>query len=242
MNIPGLLAPYATAIQKIESSGNYGATGPVTKSGDRAYGAYQVMGANIPTWSQQALGKTLTPQQFLSDKDAQDAIFAHQFSNNMQKYGSPQDAASVWFTGHPQAQGGSSSDILGTTGNQYVDKFNAALPTGPLADSQNSIVAPAVPAPAAATPDAASAAAAPKNDGLLGAGGLADRALQSKGLMSALDGLMGGGSGGQKQQAPAPAAPQMPNMINPAEDAQRMAQAGQLMQALKARRVPGLMV
>ena len=69
------MADYASAISGIESGGNYSALGPKTKSGDQAYGKYQVMGANIPQWSQEALGKPLTPDQFLADPAAQDAIF-----------------------------------------------------------------------------------------------------------------------------------------------------------------------
>ena len=82
------------------------------------------MGANIPSWSQQAIGRTLTPDQFLADPAAQDAIFNNIFGANMAKYGTPQDAASVWFTGRPLAQGGTSADVNGMTGNAYVDKFN----------------------------------------------------------------------------------------------------------------------
>lgn len=119
------LAKAREAIASIESrgSGDYGALGNPT-GGDRAYGRYQVMGANIPSWSQQALGRTLTPDQFLADPAAQDAIFNNIFGANMAKYGTPQDAASVWFTGRPLAQGGTSADVNGMTGNAYVDKFN----------------------------------------------------------------------------------------------------------------------
>ncbi|MFN3319932.1 MAG: phage tail length tape measure family protein [Allorhizobium sp.] len=126
-NMPGSMSAYAAAIRKIESSGNYQALGPVTSSGDRAYGAYQVMGANIPSWTKGALGQSLSPQQFLSSSSAQDAVFNKYFGQSLAKYGNANDAASVWFTGRPLAQGGNASDILGTTGKAYVDKFNTAL-------------------------------------------------------------------------------------------------------------------
>ena len=42
---------YASAISSIESGGNYQEKGPVTSSGDRAYGKYQIMGQNIPGWT-----------------------------------------------------------------------------------------------------------------------------------------------------------------------------------------------
>ena len=127
----GDLARYAAAIRTTESgsaAGNYGALGPITKSGDRAYGAYQVMGNNIPSWTKDALGKSLTADEFLKDKAAQDAVFNKQFGGSVAKYGNADDAASVWFTGRPLAQGAGLKDVLGTSGSSYVDKFNNALP------------------------------------------------------------------------------------------------------------------
>lgn len=126
----GASDPYAKAIQANESGGNYGALGPVTKSGDRAYGAYQVMGNNVGPWTQEVLGRSLTPDQFLNDRAAQDAVFKAKFGQSVAKYGNPQDAASVWFTGKPLAQGATRKDILGTTGQGYVDNFIASLGSG----------------------------------------------------------------------------------------------------------------
>jgi hypothetical protein len=116
---------YRRAIQNIESSGgDYSLLGPVTKSGDRAYGAYQVMGNNIPEWTQTHLGRRMSPDEFLADKDAQDKVFDGQFGSYVNKYGNPQDAASAWFTGGPRATGANKKDILGTSGSSYVDQFN----------------------------------------------------------------------------------------------------------------------
>lgn len=113
------------AIAAIESrgSGDYSAIGPRTRSGDRAYGRYQVMGANIPAWTQVALGSELTPQQFLANPAAQDAVFDRQFGASVARYGNVSDAASVWFTGRPLAQGAAANDNLGTTGASYVSRF-----------------------------------------------------------------------------------------------------------------------
>ena len=120
---------WANAIASIESagSGDYSALGPVTAKGNRAYGRYQVMDFNIGPWTEKYVGRRLTPEEFLASKEAQDAVFAGEFGGNVEKYGNPQDAASVWFTGKPVATGGNRKDILGTTGNVYVDKFNNAL-------------------------------------------------------------------------------------------------------------------
>ena len=117
----------AHAITSIESGGRYDAMGPVTPRGDRAYGRYQIMGANIPEWSQAALGRRLTPEEFLSDQAAQDAIFRHRFGTYLTRYG-PQDAASMWFTGQPYSVGRTRTDRSpnhpnGLTGEQYVSRF-----------------------------------------------------------------------------------------------------------------------
>lgn len=94
-------------VARVESGGNYAAIGPAVKRKDgvdHAYGKYQVMGANIPSWTKQALGKSLTIQEFINDPDAQEKVFEDQFTRNIKKYGSLEDAVSVWFSGRPLAQ------------------------------------------------------------------------------------------------------------------------------------------
>lgn len=120
---------FRQAIANIESrgSGGYSALGPLTKKGDRAYGRYQVMGDNLPSWTKEALGRQLSPDEFLADSQAQDKVFDHFFGKSVEKYGNPLDAASVWFTGRPVSAGKSSTDILGTTGNEYVNKFSSEM-------------------------------------------------------------------------------------------------------------------
>lgn len=124
-----IMNKYAPAIANIESSGNYGALGPVTKGGDRAYGKYQVMGANVPTWTKEATGTQMTPEEFLANKEAQDTTFKHHFGKALEQYGTPEDAASVWFSGKPRAAAGNASDVLGTTVPSYLKKFNEQLGT-----------------------------------------------------------------------------------------------------------------
>lgn len=104
------------AIAELESGGNYDAEGPVIPSGryagDHAYGKYQVMGFNIPSWTEQALGRSMTPQEFLKDKDAQDAVARHFMGATLEQYGTLEDVASVWFTGQPASQGAGRSDLV----------------------------------------------------------------------------------------------------------------------------------
>jgi hypothetical protein len=121
---------WANSIAGIESGGASNPYSLITPSGSRrALGKYQVMEENLPEWTQAAFGKPLTAQEYLSNPDAQDALFQHRFSHYVDKYGTPQDAASAWFTGRPLSDPSSSgaSDRFGTTGASYVRKFNAGL-------------------------------------------------------------------------------------------------------------------
>jgi hypothetical protein len=65
----------------------------------------------------------MTPQQFLADKAAQDAVFNDRFGGYLAN-GSLQDAASQWFTGKPVAQAGNVRDVTGTSAPQYLRNFN----------------------------------------------------------------------------------------------------------------------
>lgn len=124
---------WAAGIRKIESgsyAGNYGAVGPVTNRGDRAYGAYQVMGANISTWTKEVLGQSLSIKEFLADQSAQDKIFYAKFSQSADKFGSMADATSVWLSGRPISRAGNASDGYNTV-PQYVGKVQSAVDAYP---------------------------------------------------------------------------------------------------------------
>jgi hypothetical protein len=117
---------YGRAISSIESGGRYDLLGPVTKTGDRAYGKYQVMGANVPEWTRAALGRPMTPQEYLADKDAQEAVFKHRFGSYVQKYG-PGGAARAWFAGEGGMKNPNARDQLGTSVAEYERRFNSGL-------------------------------------------------------------------------------------------------------------------
>lgn len=134
--VAGDMAAYGDAIASIETPGEkdpYKAKGPVVKSGDRAYGKHQVMGANIGPWTKEILGQEMTPDEFLNSPEAQEAVFAGKFGQYLEKTGSPQDAASMWFTGRPASEApnarakGADGKPLGIKGSEYVEKFTKAL-------------------------------------------------------------------------------------------------------------------
>ena len=130
---------YLGALGTIESGNNYSALGPDTGKG-RAYGRYQVMDFNIPVWTKEVLGSPLTPDQFLRDRNAQDAVARAKFGQYVEQYGNPYDAASVWFSGRPMAEAGGASDVTGTSVPQYVGRFANALGM-PMAEDAEGIAA-----------------------------------------------------------------------------------------------------
>lgn len=104
---------FLASITQQESGGDYGAVGPWIK-GDRAYGRYQVMGANIPSWTAKYYGKRLTAQQFLNDPAAQDAVVRGELKGYYDTYG-PEGAAAMWYSGQ--------SNPNKTYGNPPVYKY-----------------------------------------------------------------------------------------------------------------------
>jgi hypothetical protein len=114
------------AIAGIESGGRYDALGPViAKTGDRAYGKYQVMGENVGPWTQRWLGRRLTPEEFLANPQAQDQVFEGQFGEYTRKYG-PEGAARAWFAGEKGMNNPAARDPLGTTVASYARQFRSA--------------------------------------------------------------------------------------------------------------------
>jgi uncharacterized protein (DUF952 family) len=113
----------AAATRKIESSGRYDALGPVTRTGDRGYGAYQVMGANVPSWTKQWLGRSMTPQEYLHDQQAQDDLFRGQGGDYLKKFGMS-GALSMWHSGRPNSPNVSDGY---TRTPDYVKKGLAAM-------------------------------------------------------------------------------------------------------------------
>ncbi len=120
--------PYRDAIASIESdgSGGYAAIGPTHPKMGRALGRYQIMEANLPGWSQAALGRPVSADEFMANPDIQDAIFDHQFGGYVEKYG-PEGAAQAWFGGPGGVGQVDRKDSLGTSIGAYTDKFRTAL-------------------------------------------------------------------------------------------------------------------
>lgn len=116
---------FASSIGRFESGGRYNAVGPDTGNGNRALGKYQVMASNVPGWTREALGKSLTPEQFLNSPQAQDIVAHYKMSQHYQKYGNLEDMASAWFSGKPLARAGNARDVIGTSVPSYVKNIRS---------------------------------------------------------------------------------------------------------------------
>lgn len=148
---PAILARRA-AIGGIESNVRgdpYQAVGSVTANGDRAYGKYQIMGRNIPQWSQAALGRAVSVPEFMSSKAIQDAIFDHRFGGYVRNYGE-EGAARAWYAGEKGMKNLNATDIHGRLnvqqyGQDYLrrlgqrDTSEGAVPRGAAVDAGVSV-------------------------------------------------------------------------------------------------------
>lgn len=164
--IPSQGGDHSRAISSIESGGNYRAVGPATRTGDRALGKYQVMSANVGPWSEEILGRKVSPQEFIASPEIQDKIFQGKFGQYAEKYG-PEGAARAWFAGEGGMNDPGRRDVLGTTVAGYAAKFNKAMGQKPTdvgaraktaPDLSFDDLIPETEAPAAASPEEAARA------------------------------------------------------------------------------------
>lgn len=115
------------AIGTFESGNNYQSLGVEVPGRGRALGKYQVMPENLPGWLTQAGLPSMTPAEFLNSPKAQDTVFEKIFGGYMEKYGSFNEAASVWFSGKTIAGAGGRKDANNTTVPGYLKNTNAIL-------------------------------------------------------------------------------------------------------------------
>jgi hypothetical protein len=116
----------ASVIGGMESGNRYDAVGPETGKG-RALGRYQVMSFNVGPWTKEVLGQEMTPEQFLANPQAQDAVFKAKFGQARQQYGSDEAASRWWFAGPGGMNNPNARDVLGTSVADYSRKFNAGM-------------------------------------------------------------------------------------------------------------------
>ena len=118
---------FRRAIFAQESGGNYSAVNP--DSG--ALGIGQVMPANVGSWTQMYLGRRLTPQQFLRDRAAQDAVVNGRFRDMLSRELAAghslevavRRAAAEWYSGKP----GLWNDARGQGGYPSIASYTQSI-------------------------------------------------------------------------------------------------------------------
>lgn len=89
------LGKFLGAVAGQESGGNYG-----VENSYGAIGKYQVMYYNVGSWTMQALGRSLSPEQFRKDPASQEAVARWRLGSLVNKYGL-RGAAAAWYSGNP---------------------------------------------------------------------------------------------------------------------------------------------
>jgi hypothetical protein len=90
----GNFGSFLRAIAGKESGGNYRAR----NADSGALGKYQIMPGNIGPWSQDILGRRISPQQFYSSPRLQEQIAQGMLRRYYTQYG-PEGAAVAWYAG-----------------------------------------------------------------------------------------------------------------------------------------------
>lgn len=93
----------------------------------QAVGKYQVLKSNVPSWSKEALGYSISWQTFLNSPDLQEKIVRYKLGGYLNKYGA-YGAAAMWFSGSPNPN--STVSDGGMTVKQYVDQAIAHVGGG----------------------------------------------------------------------------------------------------------------
>ncbi|MGA7932541.1 MAG: transglycosylase SLT domain-containing protein [Kovacikia sp.] len=127
------------AIVQQESNGNHKLLNP---SGSGAMGIAQVMPEDLPHWSQEALGREVSPQEFLNNPDLQVAIIDYKLSQywqqaSLQSHGNEDETvkrvASWWYAGDPhlftnttpQNWGGDEYPSIAEYCSQILERYKA---------------------------------------------------------------------------------------------------------------------
>lgn len=124
-----------TALGPMESGNRYDIKGPLHKKYGYPLGKYQVMESNLPQWSQAALGRVVSSEEYLRSPELQEKIAGHRMGQIIDKYGNLSDAASVWHSGRPLAvaKAAGARDVNMSTAdyvNKTVGRMRGSVPIG----------------------------------------------------------------------------------------------------------------
>lgn len=125
-------ASFLWAIKQQESGGDYSSV----NSSSGALGAYQVMPSNVSDWTQQALGYSMTPQQYLANPSAQDAVANVILGGYYDQYGAS-GAAAMWYSGQPDPNKTYGSPSVADYVSQVIGRMSSASPVDSASPATN---------------------------------------------------------------------------------------------------------
>lgn len=120
------LSTFLNAVAGQESGGNYNAGNSYG-----AIGKYQVMYFNVGSWTLQALGRSMSPEEFRHDPQAQESVARWRLGSLVDQYGL-RGAAAAWYSGSPHRANDYTplSNHSGPSVGAYVDQVLARMGGG----------------------------------------------------------------------------------------------------------------
>ncbi len=95
---------------------------------DTALGKYQILESNLASWSKEAVGRTVSREEFLNSPELQEKIAGSKMGEYMNQYHNVQDVMAAWQSGRPLSQAVSENAHDANMGTQeYVNKAMAAM-------------------------------------------------------------------------------------------------------------------
>lgn len=91
-----------------------------------ALGRWQVLPSNVAAWTKEALGHSLTPQQFLHSESAQNAVALKVLGDDYQKYGL-RGAAAAWYSGQAHLKNDTSPQNGGPSIYAYTESVKGRV-------------------------------------------------------------------------------------------------------------------
>lgn len=134
------LKPRIASVESGAEKDPYSATTVAPKNGRTMLGKYQVDERNVPEWTREALGRPLTPQEFLASPEAQERVATVKLGQYVSKYGI-EGATRAWFAGERNMNNLHGSDGYNTVA-QYQSKVLGGAGSPQLASLEQGVGGP----------------------------------------------------------------------------------------------------
>ena len=130
----GTLIDRAKAITAQQESGPKGYTNITTTANRQgqpqsALGRYGIMDFNLPQWSQEALGRKVSKEEFMASPEIQDKIYEAKMGQYIQQYG-VEGAGRAWLGGPGGVTNTGATDAFGTSVLNYGRAFASKMAAG----------------------------------------------------------------------------------------------------------------